>query len=215
MVSGVMISPGARDAPKFLARRPEELRRFLRAMEDLWKEAGITDDNEKKESVVKYTDQESEEEWMALEAYEDGRTWEDFKKELLANYPEAAAAERGTPARLRKLCRETQGIRLGDLITLYAFRRSFMAEARKLTKPPSALLNRELVELFVGSLSESMASSVLQFLGSKNTNQQPITTEEGRTALQRRPEDLQSSNTGVRKFTRDVQYHEQNVSGII
>jgi hypothetical protein len=34
-----MISPAARDAPKFSSNRPQELRRFLRLMEDLWKEA--------------------------------------------------------------------------------------------------------------------------------------------------------------------------------
>jgi len=74
--------------------------------------------------------------------------------------PEAAAAERGTPARLRQLCNETQGIRLGDLTTLYTFRRSFLAEARKLTKPPTAMSNRELVELFIGSLSMAEKSQL-------------------------------------------------------
>jgi len=44
-----MIAPGARDAPKFSSRKPQELRRFVRQMEDLWKDAGITEDEEKKE----------------------------------------------------------------------------------------------------------------------------------------------------------------------
>jgi hypothetical protein len=193
MVNKSMIAPGARDAPKFSSRRPQELRRFLRQMEDLWKEANIETDEDKKESIVKYVDQEGEEEWMALETYEKGSTWEEFKNELIANYPEAAAAEPGTPARLRHLCAETKGIRLGDLTTLYAFRRAFAAEAKKLAKPPAAMSNRELVELFIGILSELMAAAVLQFLGNKSGVEKPDlkgkATEPECGKPQRRPED--------------------------
>ena len=101
-------------------------------MEDLWQEANITEDEEKKESIGKYADQESEEEWKALDTYEKGYSWGEFKEELISNYPEAAAAERGTPARLRQLCMETKEIRLGDMTALYAFRRAFLTEAKKL-----------------------------------------------------------------------------------
>ena len=57
-----IISPSARDAPGFSANKPQELRRILRMMEDMWKEAGIEEDAEKKASLGKYADQESEEE---------------------------------------------------------------------------------------------------------------------------------------------------------
>lgn len=162
-----MITPGARDAPRFLSDKPEELRRFVERMEDLWRTAEITDDDTRKESLGKYADQKSEEEWKALDTYERGYTWDEFKNELIANYPEAAEAERGTPARIRQLSRATKGIKLGDLATLYAFRRSFIAEAKKLARPPAAMSNRELVELFIESLSESMAAAVLQYLGNQ------------------------------------------------
>ena len=187
-----MIAPGARDAPKFSSKKPHELRRFLRMMEDLWNEAGIDDDDARKALIGKYADQESEEEWCALETYESGHTWEEFKEELMANYPEAAAAERGTPARIRQLCSETRKIRLGDLDALYAFRRAFMAEATKLLKPPAAMANRELVELFIGCLSEHLASSILQFLGhnmaSQNDKGKARADDKG-TGTLRRPED--------------------------
>ena len=163
--SKTMIAPGARDAPKFSSRRPEELRCFLRNMEDLWKDAGIVNDAEKKDSIGKYADAESEEEWTAFETFEAGHTWEEFKNELIENYPEAAAAERGTPARIKQICFETQGIRLGDVKALYALCRAFMAEAKKLVKLPAVMSNRELVELFISCLSEQMAAAVLQALG--------------------------------------------------
>jgi hypothetical protein len=193
MGNKAMITPGARDAPKFSLKRPQELRRFVRQMEDLWREAGIVDDEEKKEGLGKYADHESEEEWKALETYERGNTWDEFKDELISNYPEAAAAERGTPARLKQLCNETKGIQLGDLTTLYAFRRAFIAEAKKLTKPPAAMSNRELVELFIGSLSEAMAAAVLQALGNRAVSGMKTNREEKRKGMEkvvaRRPED--------------------------
>ena len=161
-----MVPPGTRDAPKFVARRPEELRRFLRQMEDLWNEAGIKEDKIKKESVGKYADYECEEEWAAFDTYVDPYTWDEFKEELFANYPEAAAAERGTPQRIREICDDQREIVLGDMQGLYGFRRKFMAEAKKLLVPPAVMSNRELVELFMGRLSGDMASLVFQRLSS-------------------------------------------------
>ena len=136
-----IVAPGARDAPKFNSNRPEELRRFLRQMEDLWKEADISDDSKKKEMLGKYADCGSEEEWAAFETYKDNYSWEQFKRELYENYPEAAEAERGTPQRLRQVCRDTREVSLGDTQALYAFRRKFQAEAKKLLVPPAVMSN--------------------------------------------------------------------------
>src|ERR1700678_1847161 len=58
-----MVVPGTRNAPKFVSSKPRELRQFIRQLEDLWKEAGITEGADKKQSLGKYTDQESKEEW--------------------------------------------------------------------------------------------------------------------------------------------------------
>jgi hypothetical protein len=57
-----MVTPGSRDAPRFKSTRPEELRRFIRLMEDLWVDHGIIDDQTKKTMIGKYADQDSEEE---------------------------------------------------------------------------------------------------------------------------------------------------------
>jgi hypothetical protein len=186
-----MISPSSRDAPRFSSRRPQELRRFLRQMEDLWEEAGIIDDEEKKNALGKYADQESEEEWSGLDTFPKGNTWNDFKEDLITNYPEAAEAERGTPARIRQVCRETKGIKLGDLGALYAFRRAFMVEAKKLQKNPPAMANRELVELFIGTLTPGLASEVIKYLGNKTEIGQlgKLIPGDSKTKAMRRPED--------------------------
>jgi len=191
-----MITPGSRDAPKFSSEKPEGLRRFVRMMEDLWKDANVIDDEVKKNMIGKYADQDSEEEWVAFETFKKGHSWDEFKMELIRNYPEAAAAERGTPARMHQLCAKMGKISLGDMEALYSFRRQFMVEAKKLQKPPAAMSNRELVELFIGCLSEALASAVLQYLGNKmimsrpdegsaSAGKQPDTKE----GVARRPED--------------------------
>ena len=162
-----LIPSYARDAPKFCLSRPQELPRFLQQMEDMWNGAGVVDDEERKCLVGRYADQQSEDEWSALETYRKGYSWLEFRTELLDNYPEVAAAERGTPARLRQLCLEQERIGLGDLGALYAFWRAFLSEAKKLLRAPAVMSNRELVEMFIGSLSEPMALAVIQFLGSK------------------------------------------------
>jgi len=187
-----MIAPGARDAPRFNPSKPEELRRFISSMEDLWKEAGVTSAQEKKSMIGKYADQDSEEEWAAFNTFEAPHSWEAFKDELLENYPEAAAAERGTPARIRQICKAAGRVRLGDIEALSSFRRSFMAEAKKLQKPPAAMGNRELVELFIGCLSDSLASAVLQYLGNKPTDDNAAGGSKNNanaSAAARRPED--------------------------
>lgn len=182
-----MIPPGSKDAPRFKSDKPEELRRFIREMEDLWSYANVTKDDQKKSMIGKYADRDSEEEWSAFKSFGKDYTWKEFKEDLIRNYPEAAAAERGTPARIRQLCKGTAKIRLGDMPALYAFRRAFGAEAKKLLVKPPAMANRELVELFISCLSDHLASAVLQFLGSNSSTATVVS--DGTPSLPRRPED--------------------------
>jgi hypothetical protein len=120
-----MVLPGAQDAPKFLSSKPKDLRQFISQLQDLWKEAGITDNSEKKESLGKYADKDNKDEWNALETYGPGYSWEAFKKELLDNYPEASAAERGTLSRIRHIVQEADSIELGDTVKLYIYCQAF------------------------------------------------------------------------------------------
>ena len=78
-----------------------------------------------KESIEKYADQGSKEEWGALKAFNEGYTWDEFKKELLDHYPEASAAERGTPVKIWQIVQEADNIELGDTVKLYSYRQAF------------------------------------------------------------------------------------------
>ena len=43
-----MVAPGSKDAPRFKSSKPEELTCFIRLMEDLWKDAGVIVDMQRK-----------------------------------------------------------------------------------------------------------------------------------------------------------------------
>ncbi|PBK83811.1 hypothetical protein ARMGADRAFT_944507 [Armillaria gallica] len=90
-----MPRPISRDTPKFDSSEPENLHYFLGQMEDLFSDYSITDDDEKKKKLVRYTGAHTEEEWQVLEKY-DGGTFTEFKDVILKNYPEVADAETGT-----------------------------------------------------------------------------------------------------------------------
>ncbi|EDR06400.1 uncharacterized protein LACBIDRAFT_328727 [Laccaria bicolor S238N-H82] len=69
-------------------------------MEDLFAEYGINSDVEKKKKLGKYTDQQTEFEWKAFKTFEDG-SFDEFKKALIADYPDAGNAGKGTLTGLR------------------------------------------------------------------------------------------------------------------
>ena len=146
-------------------------------------------DSEKKESIGKYANQKSKEEWGALKAFNEVYTWDEFKKELLDNYPEASAAERGMPARIWQIVWEADNIKLEDTVKLYSYWRAFLAEANKLMKPPVVMSNRELVELFMGGLSLTMGQAALQFLGGSAKKKVAEKGKEAKVKDLRRPED--------------------------
>jgi hypothetical protein len=218
-----MVTPGSRDAPRFKSTRPEELRRFIRLMEDLWVDHGIIDDQTKKTMIGKYADQDSEEEWHAFETFGGTHSWIKFKDELLENYPEAAAAERGTPARLREICSEATKagkLVLGDMVSFYTFRRSFVSEGKKLREAPAVMANRELVELFIGCLSDTFASAVLQYLGNKSPDPRAVNSNANDASSNaddvkpRRPEDKYDWKE-VCKAALQVSENSQGMFGLI
>jgi len=202
-----MVIPGTRDAPKFRRENPKELRRFIRQIEDLWKEAGIEDAATKKESIGKYADQDSEEEWSSLISYGRNYSWEEFKAELLDNYPEAAEAETGSPDRLKKIVRDADNIKIGDLTRLYTYKRAFMTEANKLKKDPWNMSNRELVELFMMGLSFHLGREVLQDMRSsaKMREAEDEAAEKGKASAST------STSRFKRKKTREEDFELEDI----
>ncbi|KIM46613.1 hypothetical protein M413DRAFT_63314, partial [Hebeloma cylindrosporum] len=129
--------PGCREAPFFNKEKPNELITFLSILEDLFKEYGLTSDQDKKDKAGRYTDASTTEEWKALDTYQESSTWVEYWAELVESYPEAANLKTGSLARLNQICREHKRLAPGDLADLLAFKHAFQTEAKKLQRPPS------------------------------------------------------------------------------
>ncbi|SJL15895.1 uncharacterized protein ARMOST_19403 [Armillaria ostoyae] len=161
-----MPRPMSRDAPKFDSDEPGNLRHFLGQMEDLFSDYSITDDDEKKKKLVRYTDARTEEEWQALEEYDNG-TFAEFKEAVLKNYPEAADAETGTWERLTRISHKFSNLGADERESYLKFKRRFLTKAKKLQKPPALVTNRELVEKFTESLSPAFCANIASRLSIK------------------------------------------------
>src|SRR6202167_4067484 len=66
-----MPKPGVKNTPSFDPEKPEELNRFFERMEDWFLEDSLVD-QDKKKTIVKYLDAESETQWKALSKFRDG-----------------------------------------------------------------------------------------------------------------------------------------------
>ena len=143
-----MPEPYARDAPKFHYDRPEELNRFIKRVEELFKTHKIEDDREKIRYLGSYADPKTENEWEGMMKYADG-TFTEFKKEIIESYPEASNQTRGSIKELKRIRDMYSGISPADITRLAVFKRAFIAEVKKLQKDPALLSNHESVEYFI------------------------------------------------------------------
>ena len=90
-----------RGAPTFSSRKPRELGRYLRDLEQLFDQTKQTDDAKKKQWATQYLDVADADDWEMLPEYRDPlKSWADFKKAVIALYPGAADEERYTRADL-------------------------------------------------------------------------------------------------------------------
>ncbi|KAK0450478.1 uncharacterized protein EV420DRAFT_1482685 [Desarmillaria tabescens] len=81
----------SRDAPRLETSDPRAIRKHFRIMEGMFKiYAGVDTDEEKKDWAVHYTSMDIEDQWRAFPTFEAGKTWEDFKEEVLRSYDGAA-----------------------------------------------------------------------------------------------------------------------------
>lgn len=155
-----MPKPGEKNAPSFDQEKPEELGRFFERMEDWFLDEGIESDADKKRRIVRYLDADSESQWKALSTFSDG-TFEEFKTEVMASYPKAEEIMKGSVSALRKKIKRLGPIEADERDDLLALVRIITAEVVKLKKiSPPIHTNRELVELFLGTLSQDFAARV-------------------------------------------------------
>ncbi|KAG5353396.1 hypothetical protein C0989_007541 [Termitomyces sp. Mn162] len=96
-------------------------------METLFEHAGITSAKEKKKRIVEYVDAVTEKEWRGFDSFEDGKSWDDFVKELKDLYPEAVDNV-GQVSYLDRICREHARLSQSNVAEIHSFIRKFKGE---------------------------------------------------------------------------------------
>lgn len=84
-----------------------------------------------------------------------------FKKEIVESYPEAYYEMRGSMIELKRIINRYSNLMPEDMVQLQAFKRAFVAEAKKLRADPPLLSNREAVMYFLTPLSETFIEKIL------------------------------------------------------
>lgn len=161
--------PHERNAPSFDEKKPQELLRFLDTIELYFRRDGVTDDDEKKNTVVRYTEPHIEAEWKSLPSFSGG-TWAEFKDELVQEYPDAADLKRGSMRALEKNLKAIGKVDTDDIDLLNKLRRVFRVGVDKLNKLARAnaqgqatnvfYTNKELVDLFLDCLTSTFVKRV-------------------------------------------------------
>ncbi|KAE9389056.1 hypothetical protein BT96DRAFT_1003596 [Gymnopus androsaceus JB14] len=90
-------SRNERKAPKWDSQYEEQLPTFFDEFETVAREAAIDSNDEKmKKEALRYVDAKTMRFWRSLDTFEDDtKTWKDFKKEVLSNYPVTKFAKTG------------------------------------------------------------------------------------------------------------------------
>jgi len=180
-----MPKPGVKNAPSFDPEKPEELSRFFERMEDWFEEDGLVD-QDKKKTIVKYLDADSETQWKALSKFRDG-TYIEFKAQVMRSYPKAEEVMKGSMTVLRRKLKKHGPIASDEIDELLALIRMMNAEVAKLKEiRPPIHTNRELVELFLARLVPEFAARIAQ----KLSVQRLIGEARAGNEQERNPEDM-------------------------
>ena len=160
--------PSSPHAPSFKATgdldEAAQLFRFLSNVELCLTDAGIDDEQKKKDWVVRYASPDEEQIWRSLDTFKAGVSYEDWKADMLKAYPSAEEFESGSLYILEKICTLYKNSSDANQGMLIGFVRKYKNESDKLLKPPALCTNRELTTKFLGTLDPDFATRVMMKL---------------------------------------------------
>ncbi|KAJ7466128.1 hypothetical protein FB451DRAFT_1019512, partial [Mycena latifolia] len=124
-----------KNAPRFDDEKPEELPQFLEDMERMM-EIESTEAAKKNEFLVRYAFQKPAEQWKKFKTY--SKSYEEFKKEILENYPTAQTHKRGSMRKLLKIMKayDDGDITMDDADEVMKLIREMNVEVDKLMVDP-------------------------------------------------------------------------------
>ncbi|KAF8129414.1 hypothetical protein K438DRAFT_1789171 [Mycena galopus ATCC 62051] len=153
-----------RNAPKFDDDTPEDLTQFLEAVERMM-ELAETPDDEKNAFIVRYTLLKMRNLWKRFDTFT--KTYDEFKKEILNNYPSAMDTEWGTGKKLSKVLKTFNDEDIGseNQDELMKLAREMHQKAAKLLVS-GQLTDREAVPMFLDKLDNRFREQILDNLES-------------------------------------------------
>jgi hypothetical protein len=121
-----MPSRGEWNAPSYNRSKPRELVRFFKELERLFVRASVTNEEEKKEQVLRYVDFEVEEFWQTLPEFKNPlATYAEFKAAILSIYPDASGDYLYSLSDLDLLISERQQLGINNATDLADFHLRF------------------------------------------------------------------------------------------
>ncbi|KAF9258126.1 hypothetical protein L218DRAFT_799713, partial [Marasmius fiardii PR-910] len=148
---------GERNAPKFDTEYEEQLPIFFDEYENIARAVGITADNQAmKQGCLRYVDAATTCFWCSLDSYKkENITWNDFKKEVISNYPGGEQVPQFTLEELRKVVTEHTKLGIDSSKSLVKYHRDFSTMAASLMDNgvlSAVQASREYVEVFSSSV---------------------------------------------------------------
>ncbi|KAJ6611732.1 hypothetical protein B0H10DRAFT_1952854 [Mycena sp. CBHHK59/15] len=152
-----------KNTPRFDEEKPEELPQFLEDMERMM-ELEQTPAGQKNAFITRYALQKPAEHWRRFESFT--KVYEEFKKEIIENYPVVKDYARGS---LRKLTRLLKGFTDGEIDIqeqddLMKLVREMNVEVTKLLKAPPLITERDTVQKFFSKLDSAFVEHILHRL---------------------------------------------------
>ncbi|KAI0250914.1 hypothetical protein BJV78DRAFT_510998 [Lactifluus subvellereus] len=155
-------------APRFDEDKPCELANYFEELEDLFERHRVSDAADRKRSAVRYVSVDVRELWQYATAWDDPRrSYEDFKAEVYALYPEATDTFRYTAWDLEALVNEQAQREMQSTEDLHAFYRKFIVISTFLVKR-NRLSTLEQARWFLGAFSGNQAGHLRQRLELKH-----------------------------------------------
>lgn len=124
------------------------------------KEAKVTDEEAKKDVVLRFASLSVQEEWTSLTNYAPPGKFDDWVAEIEELFPEIKAFKTGSISRLQEICNEHIGIKKSDQGLIKRLNLQFKLEATKLKNPPSLVTNTALVDKYLTCFEPSFALEI-------------------------------------------------------
>lgn len=164
---------GERGAPAVDITKPRQLIRFFKELEPLFVRGGITDEQEKKDMVLKYVELELEEIWERYPEYKNHDTpYTDFKAAILAHYPDATGEYMYSLADVDALIGERYRIGIKTIDDLTNFHNRFEAITSWLLEKKH-IDKKEQERAYVGAFQPHLWNLIENRLSIKHMDRHP------------------------------------------